>query len=296
MAKRPTSIDDRKRMTFRQAEGLEKLPSALNWGELDDDIRLLIWDAYYEFIEKGKNYRAGIGYLLDEDTFEYFKLICRNHFRLPMDEASEMAGDVELVSDTIKKIILETDVPEVLELVQTSLRTRKCTIRLGDHLKRAMESTRSPYLIVDNPPTIIPRGSEEEGETAKRDLQTIADSEFAGARSHLISAAEALNNADARGAIRESIHAVESATKRITGKEGATLPDCLKLLKKERELHPALEMAFQKLYAYTSDEKGIRHALTEGDNEKVATDEALFMFSACTAFVSYLARKFPEQS
>jgi len=29
------------------------------------------------------------------------------------------------------------------------------------------------------------------------------------------------------------------------------------------EIHPALEGAFVKLYGYTSDEQGIRHAMTE---------------------------------
>jgi hypothetical protein len=60
-------------------------------------------------------------------------------------------------------------------------------------------------------------------------------------------------------------------------------------------LHPALKSGFSSLYGYTNSEKGIRHALTEGDNANVGQDEALFMFSACTAFVAYLARKYPEK-
>ncbi len=73
------------------------------------------------------------------------------------------------------------------------------------------------------------------------------------------------------------------------------LPDALKLLEKENGLHPALKEGFIRLYGYTSDEKGIRHALLESDNKDVGVDEALFMFSACAAFVSFLARKFPER-
>ena len=149
---------------------------------------------------------------------------------------------------------------------------------------------------MDDPQTIVPKGSPEEGEAVAKDLKAIKESRLVGARAHLISAAEALNKGDDRGAIREAIHAVESASKIVSKKPNATLPDCLKILEKEHDLHAALKKAFNSLYGYTSDEKGIRHALLEGDNEKVGTDEALFMFSACTAFVSYLARKFPEKS
>jgi hypothetical protein len=88
---------------------------------------------------------------------------------------------------------------------------------------------------------------------------------------------------------------VESAAKQITGQEQSTLPDALKLLEREKGIHPALRDALSRLYGYTSDEKGIRHALVESDNKDVGIDEALFMFSACTAFVSFLARKFPDK-
>jgi hypothetical protein len=99
-----------------------------------------------------------------------------------------------------------------------------------------------------------------------------------------------------RDAIRESIHAVESAAKLISASDKGTLPDALKVLQRQHGLHPALKEAFVRLYSYTSDEKGIRHALLESDNKDVGVDEALFMFSACTTFVSYLARKFPEKN
>ena len=65
---------------------------------------------------------------------------------------------------------------------------------------------------------------------------------------------------------------------------------------KRQSLHSALRDGFIKLYGYVSDEKGARHALIDADNGNVGQDEALFMFSACTAFVAYLARKFPEKA
>jgi hypothetical protein len=46
--------------------------------------------------------------------------------------------------------------------------------------------------------------------------------------------------------------------------------------------------AFQKLYGYTSDENGIRHASVFDPKAKVDETDALFMLGACASFVSYL--------
>jgi hypothetical protein len=56
-------------------------------------------------------------------------------------------------------------------------------------------------------------------------------------------------------------------------------------------MHPAMKKGFTSLYAYTSDEKGIRHALLDDRAAKVDEADALFMLGACAAFVSYLINK-----
>ena len=55
--------------------------------------------------------------------------------------------------------------------------------------------------------------------------------------------------------------------------------------------HPALKDAFNKLYGYTSDEKGIRHALLDKEAANVGLDEAMFMFGACASFAAYLVNR-----
>lgn len=51
--------------------------------------------------------------------------------------------------------------------------------------------------------------------------------------------------------------------------------------------------AFEKLYGYTSDANGIRHAngLGEGDS---TFEEAKYMLICCSAFVNYLKENFEE--
>lgn len=92
---------------------------------------------------------------------------------------------------------------------------------------------------------------------------------------------------DYENSIKESISAVEAMCNDITGKK-STLGDALKLLKKGNRIHPSLEAAFEKLYGYTSDASGIRHAGQIGGQNAIF-EEAKFMLVACSGFVNYLA-------
>jgi hypothetical protein len=50
-----------------------------------------------------------------------------------------------------------------------------------------------------------------------------------------------------------------------------------------------LKEAFDKLYAYTNSEDGIRHAKMTNNN--VSFGEAKFMLVACSAFINYITFK-----
>jgi hypothetical protein len=54
-------------------------------------------------------------------------------------------------------------------------------------------------------------------------------------------------------------------------------------------MHSALEQGFKKIYGYTSDDSGIRHALLE--KPTVDFEEAKYMLVSCTAFINYLIVK-----
>ena len=115
-------------------------------------------------------------------------------------------------------------------------------------------------------------------------------SPYFGTRQHLKTALILLSDRekpDCRNSIKESISAVESLTKAITGSDKATLGAALKML--ATELYPALTKAFSSLYGYTSDTGGIRHALL--DEDTVTKADAKFMLVSCSAFVGYLIEK-----
>lgn len=93
-----------------------------------------------------------------------------------------------------------------------------------------------------------------------------------------------------RNSIKESISAIEAICKKIMGNDSGTLGKVLAHLKKKHGLHPTLKEAFSKLYGYTSEAGGIRHALTDNSIEPTQ-EEARFMLITCSAFVNYLIQK-----
>ena len=118
-----------------------------------------------------------------------------------------------------------------------------------------------------------------------------------GATTHLRQAVDHINAHQYADAITDSIHAVESVARIIDPKSSTTLGPALHSLEQAGVLnHPALKQAFEKLYGYTSDEQGLRHALVDQDAANVGLDEALFMFGACASFAAYLTEKHRQAS
>jgi hypothetical protein len=123
-------------------------------------------------------------------------------------------------------------------------------------------------------------------------IEATARDELIGAHEHLRAALTLLGKKpvpDYRNSIKEAISAVESITKQLTKSDAQGLSGALEELSKNAEIHGALKAGFIKLYGYTSDEDGIRHAILDQPN--VGFDEAKYMVVSCSAFVNYLIAK-----
>ncbi|MDP9474990.1 MAG: hypothetical protein M3R38_04755 [Actinomycetota bacterium] len=99
------------------------------------------------------------------------------------------------------------------------------------------------------------------------------------------------NTPDYRNSIKESISAVEAICNLIAGSSSATLGHALGELDRQNTIamHPALTGAFKKLYGYTSNAEGIRHALLDEPN--LGFEDAKFMLVSCSSFINYLKSK-----
>ena len=76
---------------------------------------------------------------------------------------------------------------------------------------------------------------------------------------------------------------MEAAARLVAGAGKSTLSDCLNVIDAAHGLRPALKQAFLKLYGFTSDSGGIRHALFESEPEPTYAD-AKFMLVACSVY------------
>ena len=115
------------------------------------------------------------------------------------------------------------------------------------------------------------------------------DSRLAGVSAHIECALEHYadrENPNYRNSIKESISAVESIARVVSGRDKATLGDALKTIEESGQLHPALKKGFLNLYGYTSDEQGIRHAMLDEPNLTAA--DARYFLVSCSSFVNYL--------
>ena len=121
-------------------------------------------------------------------------------------------------------------------------------------------------------------------------IETAIQNPYAAVTDHLRKAEIKLsdrNNPDYENSIKESITAVEAMCEVFLG-EKATLGELLNEFEKRKiPIHKALKDAFSKLYGYTSDANGIRHAGTIGGSSSTF-EEAKFMLVSCCAFINYL--------
>ena len=125
-----------------------------------------------------------------------------------------------------------------------------------------------------------------EADVVKKVLQT----PYTKVKEHMKKALYHLSNRDRpdyENSIKESITAVEEMCQSIVGRK-CTLGEALDNLGRTGlTIHPALKAAFDKLYGYTCDASGVRHAGQLGGPDSTF-DEAKYMLVTCSAFVNYL--------
>ena len=159
-----------------------------------------------------------------------------------------------------------------------------------EQLNYVLERELSGYRFIQG--VLTPIAAKEEVEAIDTAVAAAKKTGLVGAHQHIRTALELLGKKpapDYRNAIKEAISAVESVAKQIVRSDASTLDGALKELGKKTEIHGALSSGFSKLYGYTSDESGIRHAILDQPN--VGFAEAKYMIVSCSAFVNFLIQK-----
>lgn len=276
-------------MLFSERRGLKPPKSIIQKDSMDDDLRIGLWNMVYVcFLEK---------HLLTTQSTSSSKLwrvvqaLWSGYFKRRLDtipwSTKETYGE-------IRRYFLSCEWNEVYDFLEFVARAGAYLVPLESfvlYFNPVLESELSGYRFLGK--RFVSITAEEEIEAIEAALG--APDPFLGVRSHIETALDMLSDRespDYRNSIKESISAVESLAKVVTGKEKAKLKDALKVIDSKVPLHGALKAAFEKLYGYTSDEDGIRHAMLE--EASLTFTDAKFMLVACSAFINYVIGKCAE--
>lgn len=266
-------------MRFSERHGHREVREALQVEWMDARLRNGIWDCVF-MVLKSLNERS-------ERAVQQH--IWRNFFGYPIDTVPAYSNSR---MDRLRDHFFKYEWYEVYDLVEffseALADVPTARDKFAEYVNATLKSRGAGYRLIGD--TIVPVTDENSLESIQSALTSAPSS---GARSHLSKALALLGNRqdpDYANSIKESISAVESICSQIVGKENATLGEALKRLEAAGvSLHPALREGWNKLYGYTSDADGIRHASL--DESSVDADDALYFLVTCSAFVNLLVSK-----
>ncbi len=275
---------DRRKITFRQAEGIDTLPSQLDLGVVPKGARAKLWALVYSVLENGSQREHGgfYTYLRGELVWSlrsYYVDI--RHFRV--DEIDSL---ISWHTERLSAVVLKGEYFDVFELLQVLLRSLENST-FSSELESILESEFPAYRVIDGD-TIVPIASVEESLAYGVALSALTEGGFDGARVHLKEAGSHLSSGQFSDSARESINAVESVVRKISGEK--TLGNAIGALKRKGAIHEALCKGVLQLYGYGSSEQGIRHPKIDGEEDRVTEADALLMLGCCAAIVTYLSK------
>jgi DNA-binding transcriptional ArsR family regulator len=272
--------------SFSERKGLKTVRQTIQTNGMTDELRNSLWNALHlavwdsdDFMQDRYGNLPGIENFSIHLWFHYFKK--------PIDERPSFADHNR--SSKILRIIREyffaaswNEIYDFLEFVVATFEKSKS--QLPKFLNRVLEEEMSAFRFIEG--KLVEITGEQEREMLE---QALEDTRFAAVSSHLERALALLadrKNPDYRNSIKESISAVEAMARLVSGNPKATLGEALKALEKTGKIHVALKDGFSKLYGYTNDASGIRHAMLDEPN--LSQDDAKYFLLSCTSFVNYL--------
>jgi hypothetical protein len=277
-------------VNFSERYGHKPVRRAIQIDSIDEHLKNGLWSLLKGNAWDHAYYSSGMygGYYLSSN--EDLKVLCErlwfNYFKKPLDT---LDNDWSKVLKDLRNYFFSCKWREVYDFIEFVANNHKryqfkeSFIKGCNHL---LEREVSAYRFVNG---LITRITEEH-EVAE--IEQALEASNGPVHKHIRRSLELLsdkNAPDYRNSIKEAISAVESLVILTLKAEKGTLGQLIKKLEDEIGLHPALRTAFSNLYGYTSDQAGIRHALTEA--EKVDFSDAKFMLVVCSAFINFVEGK-----
>lgn len=270
-------------MKFSERKGLKPLSQVIQLDGMTKEIRNSIWNVLDLLVWRRRDFITPPLSTIEPEIRAFSLDLWFNYFKKPLDERPKYET---LIFGAIREYFFQCkwfEVYDFLEHVLNYFEDETLNTAVNDILERELAGFRFVGKCITD---IIDK------QEVKMLEDAIADETFPPVQAHLERALELLSDRkkpDYRNSIKESISAVESMAQLITKTPKATLGEALKILEKKTKLHSALKEGFSRIYGYTSDEGGIRHAMLEEPDLSVA--DAKFFLLSCTSFINYLKSK-----
>jgi hypothetical protein len=275
--------DDVNRFSHRQ--GVVK-PPELSADEMSSELQTALWNVIHPLLfDEPARLRSG------EVDSQRWRHRLENVYQFIHWRVNELTYIWSAESNRLQQWFFheEREWYEIYDLVDFIARLvgrARENLALYQRFNQALQTEGSPYRFVEGVLTQIV----DPIEIASIESALHEGDSFSGARAHIVRAMELIAHRpqpDYRNSIKEAISAVESTLKILTGKDHADLSEALKDFQSKHPIHGALFTGLDKLYGYTSNEHGLRHALLDAQ-ASVGYAEAKFMIVACAAFMNYL--------
>lgn len=268
--------------SFSQRMGIEPDSKTIQLTEMDEDLENSLWNIIHEYVlEHNKS-----SMISDDGLLQFRTDLMSNFIKQPVHKIQTNVFDfARPYYDKFSTLSWN----KIYDLMQFLI--GKSYVRYGyvDRLNFVLEREFSGYRVIKN--LIVPVSNELETATIDDALKSAKKyTALDGVNVHLGNALALLSDRkdpDYRNSIKESVSAVETAAKLITGE--TTLGNALnKIEKTGLPINNQLKESFNKIYNFTNDKTaGIRHGVS---GEHVAPDfeTAKYVLVTSSAFVNYL--------
>jgi len=269
-------------MRFSQRIGIRPVKKIVQIDSIDDDLRNKLWNVFVlAVLEK-----------LETDLLDkFFSLLWMDFFSRPIDGLNLRKHKAVM---EIKERFISSEWYEVYDFVEFVAHFYSNYVHpkaFTEACNYYLEIEKSAYRFINDNLTKIT--DEVELKEIEETIELAENNKLEGVKQHIQTALQFLSdrkNPNYRNSIKESISAVETACRMVTGEKSDTLGKAINSIKKKNTtIHQALLDGFSSLYGYTCDEGGIRHSMMDKTN--LDYDDAKFMLVACCAFTNYLIAK-----
>lgn len=281
-------------LTFSQRYGYEDLPEPMRPGQISDDLRREVWNAFSKELSEYTIHDAFGTPDFNWDGEYFVKRVLGKLLKKPEDEIS---ADYSDTFPRFKGTILTGPFNFHIDLLEAVIND-DAMASLAIPMKILFEEHAAPYRLdtAQRPFKFFPTSSAEQAEAVQEALHRLQAGDMQDAFSGFRLAAEHINAGNYGDSVAKSHYAVEAVAKQIDPRDGATLGKAVQSLIQDGILadeHITLKQAIGALDGYAHNAG--RHAPGKKAPVVAKQRDALFVYGICVSLADYLVAKHREQ-